>query len=304
MFKKVAQRISLNTTSNSLCFKTFSYNESKAVDEIKAHQDWQPKVPKHKIKIDDIHYRQPHPVWDLKDSEHVEQTHYTPKGLKDKYALNTIRFLRWAFDRVTFYDKEKMNESKYLTRAIFLETIAAVPGMVAGMHRHMKALRTLRPDGGWIHHLLEEAENERMHLLTFLQIKQPGILLRLGILISQFVFTFYYSFHYIFAPNTAHRLVGYLEEEAVKTYTNMIKDLDAGKLPRWKKMLVSEDPKRYWELPDGSKMRDLIIAIRADEVNHREFNHHFADLRNDDPFPDHHKIEILVRKGKENDEKL
>ena len=61
-----------------------------------------------------------------------------------------------------------MSESKYLTRAIFLETIAAVPGMVAGMHRHMRSLRTLRPDGGWIHHLLEEAENERMHLLTFL----------------------------------------------------------------------------------------------------------------------------------------
>jgi len=40
--------------------------------------------------------------------------------------------------------------------------------MVAGMNRHMKSLRTLREDSGWIHHLLEEAENERMHLITFL----------------------------------------------------------------------------------------------------------------------------------------
>ena len=197
VFRKIAKKLKLKTPLSSVQTKSFNLNEKKTLEETKIHQDWQPKLPKHKIKIDDTHYRQPHPVWDLQDSEIVEQTHYKPRGLKDKYALYTIRFLRWAFDRVTFYDKEKMTENKYLTRAIFLETIAAVPGMVAGMHRHMKALRTLKPDGGWIHHLLEEAENERMHLLTFLQIKQPGILLRLGILASQFLFTFYYSFHYI-----------------------------------------------------------------------------------------------------------
>eukprot|EP00340_Litonotus_pictus_P009580 CAMPEP_0170514592 /NCGR_PEP_ID=MMETSP0209-20121228/1173_1 /TAXON_ID=665100 ORGANISM="Litonotus pictus, Strain P1" /NCGR_SAMPLE_ID=MMETSP0209 /ASSEMBLY_ACC=CAM_ASM_000301 /LENGTH=197 /DNA_ID=CAMNT_0010798747 /DNA_START=320 /DNA_END=913 /DNA_ORIENTATION=+ len=197
-----------------------------------------------------------------------------------------------------------MNENKYLTRAVFLETIAAVPGMIGGMHRHMKALRTLQPDGGWIHHLLEEAENERMHLLTFLQIRQPGVLLRLGIIWSQFIFTAYYGLHYIFSPSTAHRMVGYLEEEAVKTYTNMINDFDKGKLPKWKKMPISEDPKRYWELPQEATMRELLLAIRADEVNHREFNHHFANLDNNDPFPNHHKIEFLVRKGKETDEKI
>ena len=53
-----------------------------------------------------------------------------------------------------------MTEKKWLARFIYLETVAGVPGMVAGMLRHMRSLRTMRRDHGWIHTLLEEAENE------------------------------------------------------------------------------------------------------------------------------------------------
>lgn len=37
--------------------------------------------------------------------------------------------------------------------------------MVGGTLRHLRSMRLLKRDGGWIHSLLEEAENERMHLL-------------------------------------------------------------------------------------------------------------------------------------------
>jgi threonyl-tRNA synthetase len=40
-------------------------------------------------------------------------------------------------------------------------------------------------DHGWIHTLLEEAENERMHLLTFIRLKQPGPLFRLSVVATQ-----------------------------------------------------------------------------------------------------------------------
>ena len=60
-----------------------------------------------------------------------------------------------------------------------------VPGMVGGMLRHMKSLRSMRRDNGWIHTLLEEAENERMHLLTFLELRQPGRVFRGMVLIGQ-----------------------------------------------------------------------------------------------------------------------
>lgn len=64
-----------------------------------------------------------------------------------------------------------MSTNKWLSRAIFLEAVAGVPGMVGGTIRHLKSLRTLRPDHGWIHNLLEEAENERTHLFIFLELK-------------------------------------------------------------------------------------------------------------------------------------
>ena len=57
--------------------------------------------------------------------------------------------------------------------------------MVAGMLRHMRSLRTMRRDHGRIHTLLEEAENERMHLLTFLQLAQPGLTFRSFVLLAQ-----------------------------------------------------------------------------------------------------------------------
>ena len=105
--------------------------------------------------------------------------------------------------------------------------------MVGGMVRHMSSLRTMERDRGWIHTLLEEAENERMHLMTFLAVRQPGSLFRFCVLLGQGVFFNLYFFSYLVAPRVCHRFVGYLEEEAVKTYTTALKDLDAGNLPTW-----------------------------------------------------------------------
>ena len=72
-----------------------------------------------------------------------------------------------------------------------------------------------RSDGGWIHSLLAEAENERMHLLTFLELKQPGPFMRLMVLLAQGVFFNTFFLAYLLSPSFCHRFVGYLEEEAV-----------------------------------------------------------------------------------------
>jgi len=173
-----------------------------------------------------------------------------------------------------------------------------VPGFIGGMLRHLGSLRSLREDGGWIHHLLEEAENERMHLLTFLQIRQPGVVMRGLIMISQFFFITGYGFIYTLSPTTAHRFVGYLEEEAVKTYTQVIKDLDDGKLPLWEDMPAPHTAIKYWGLAENASFRDVLISIRADEVSHREFNHHFADLPKDMPIVGH-KLEVVEEKNKQ-----
>jgi hypothetical protein len=94
-----------------------------------------------------------------------------PADFKDRIALRSIWMIRKAFDRITGYSEDEMNAEKWLNRCIFLETIAAVPGMVGGMTRHLQSLRSLKHDNGLIHHLLEEAENERTHLFIFIQLK-------------------------------------------------------------------------------------------------------------------------------------
>ena len=34
----------------------------------------------------------------------------------------------------------------------------------------------------------------------------------------------------------------------------------------------------YWRLPKDAKMRDLLMAVRADEAVHRDVNHVFASI--------------------------
>jgi hypothetical protein len=58
------------------------------------------------------------------------------------------------------------------------------------------------------------------------------------------------------------RFVGYLEEQAVITYTNILDDLDSGLLPLWKTLPAPPIAINYWRLPHDSMMRDVILAIR------------------------------------------
>lgn len=60
--------------------------------------------------------------------------------------------------------------------------------MVAGMLRHLRSLRSMKRDNGWIETLLEESYNERMHLLTFMKMCEPGWFMKLMILGAQGVY--------------------------------------------------------------------------------------------------------------------
>ena len=142
------------------------------------------KLPKHKFVLNPKSYRMAHPVYQLKDIEKIHYTHRPPKGIKDHIALACVRSARWTMDKLSSYNPDAMNERDWLNRTIFLETVAGVPGMIGGMSRHMRSLRTLERDHGWIHHLLQEAENERMHLFFFLNQRNPGIIFRLNIAIA------------------------------------------------------------------------------------------------------------------------
>ena len=187
-------------------------------------------------------------------------------GFRDKIAFTFVKFLRFFAD--LFFSK------RYGHRAVVLETVAAVPGMVGGMLQHLKSLRRIRDDYGWIRELLEEAENERMHLMTFVEISQPTLFERLLIMVVQAVFFCVYFVLYLVSPITAHRVVGYFEEEAVTSYTHYLDEIDAGNLENVAAPPLAID---YWKLDANARLRDVVIAVRADEAGHRDRNHQFAD---------------------------
>ena len=200
------------------------------------------------------------------DYDRPLEIHITPKTLSDKIAYAFVRFLRFFADKVF--------AKRYGHRAVVLETVAAVPGMVGGLLQHLTAIRKIRDDEGWIRTLLDEAENERMHLMTFVEIAQPNIFERFLIITVQLVFYNAYFFLYLFTSRTAHRVVGYFEEEAVISYTHYLEEVDAGHHENIPAPQIAID---YWQLPADARLRDVIIAVRADEAEHRDVNHSFVD---------------------------
>ena len=95
-----------------------------------------------------------HPIYQKTDIETIKKYHHEPESWRDRLALAMVRSVRGGFDTVSRYDPKTMNERDWLNRIVFLETVAGVPGMIGGMVRHLKSLRTLEKDHGWIHHLL------------------------------------------------------------------------------------------------------------------------------------------------------
>ncbi|CEG40703.1 alternative mitochondrial precursor [Plasmopara halstedii] len=219
-------------------------------------------------------------VYDLKKISSIEITHHPIKKMHERVAYLAVKALRTSFDILSGYRGPggAMTEKDWLNRCLFLESVAGVPGMVGGMLRHLRSLRKFKRDYGWIHTLLEEAENERMHLLIFMNIKQPGYIFRTLVLGAQGVFFNGFFLTYLMSPKTCHRFVGYLEEEAVKTYTCLLKEIEDGHLEEWKTKKAPLIAQTYYKLPETASLYDMVKCVRADECSHRDVNHAFADL--------------------------
>ena len=193
--------------------------------------------------------------------------HHKPLCASDRVAWLFTKTMRFFAD--TFFQK------RYGHRAVVLETVAGVPGMVAGMWTHLTSLRRMQTGyGPKIRTLLGEAENERMHLMTFIEIAKPNAFERFLVLVAQAVFWNLFFIIYVFFPRTAHRIVGYFEEEAVYSYTEYLREIDAGKILNTPAPQIAID---YWHLPKDAMLRDVVLAVREDEAKHRDVNHQFAN---------------------------
>jgi ubiquinol oxidase len=146
--------------------------------------------------------------------------------------------------------------------------------MVGATLNHLKCLRRMCDDRGWIKTLMDEAENERMHLMTFIEVCKPTLFERFVVVAVQWVFYLFFFGLYVVSPKTAHRVVGYFEEEAVISYTHYLAEIDEG---RSENIAAPEIAKRYWGLPETATLRDVVLVVRADEAHHRDVNHGFAN---------------------------
>jgi ubiquinol oxidase len=187
--------------------------------------------------------------------------------MRDKIAKSMTKFFRFIAD--TFFAK------RYGHRAIVLETVAGVPGMVAGMLLHFTSLRKMKTGyGADIRELLAEAENERMHLMFFIEIAKPNWVERWLVLIAQFTFSIFYLVMYLVDNRTAHRMIAYFEEEAVLSYTEYLELVESGAMENVPAPQLAID---YYGMNANAKLADLIKHVRADEQHHSEVNHRYAD---------------------------
>jgi ubiquinol oxidase len=203
---------------------------------------------------------------ELASADAPREQHHEPADASDRVAYAFTRFLRFFAD--VFFAR------RYGHRAVVLETVAAVPGMVGGTLRHLRSLRRLESDDGLIRLLLDEAENERMHLMTFMQIARPSAFERLLVLLAQGIFYNAFFLLYVLSPRTAHRVVGYFEEEAVHSYTEYLAGVDDGTHANVAAPAIAI---AYWKLAPGACLREVIVAVREDEAGHRDVNHRLAD---------------------------
>ena len=187
--------------------------------------------------------------------------------ISDSFAYSMTKFFRFIAD--TFFAK------RYGHRAVVLETVAGVPGMVAGVWMHFKSLRAMKAGyGEQIREMLDEAENERMHLMFFIEIAKPNSMERFVVLSAQVIFGLFYLFMYVFFTKTAHRMIGYFEDEAVRSYTEYLEIVEAGKVENTPAPHIAIN---YYKLGSDAKLSDLIRCVRADEQHHSEKNHHYAN---------------------------
>ncbi|MCT2531280.1 alternative oxidase [SAR92 clade bacterium H921] len=186
--------------------------------------------------------------------------------MRHLFAKAMTQFFRAIAD--TFFAK------RYGHRAVVLETVAGVPGMVAGMVLHFTSLRKMKTGyGADIRELLAEAENERMHLMFFIEIAKPNFLERCLVSIAQVIFSIFYLILYLLDRRLAHTMIAYFEEEAVHSYSEYLGLVESGVIENVPAPLLAID---YYGMSNEAKLADLIKFVRADEQHHSEVNHRYA----------------------------
>lgn len=242
-------------------------------------------------------WRQQNHIWTADEVENIDQSKHVPVTASDHVVQIFMRGLYHGFNWITGYKADDPSVNSVAWRLIILESFAGVPGFVAAGFRHFYSLRTLQRDHGSIYTFLEEAENERFHLLTCLKVFEASFVTRWLVVAAQLTMGPLLTLTYFVKPSAMHRFVGYLEETAVDTYSNLIQKAETPgtKLhAAWQDMPAPAIAKTYWKLGDDATWIETLKHICADEAHHRDVNHTFATLPRDaqNPFIKDHMADF------------
>ena len=234
--------------------------------------------------VADHAWRQTNHIWSEEELDRVTATSHAPVTASDYATKGFMNVLYHGFNFITGYDHEDPSPSSVAWRLIILESFAGVPGFVAAGFRHFYSLRELKRDHGAIFTFLEEAENERMHLLVCMKMFEASPATRALVVAAQFTMTPLLCATYAASPRAMHRFVGYLEETAVMTYANLVeKAATPGTRLHgaWAGLDAPDIAKSYWKLDDDASWAECLRHMLADESHHRDVNHAFAELPRD-----------------------
>jgi len=238
----------------------------------------------------DHSWRQQNHIWtdeEIQERMLTADMKHAPQSLSETVLQKSVRVAYHAFNAVTGYNHADPPTSAIGYRLIILESVAGVPGMLGGMFRHFRSLRQLERDHGFIFTLLEEAENERMHLIVCMSFFEAGPFTRFVVQAGQVALTPFLASLYMIRPQLLHRFVGYLEETAVHTYTNIVKmtETPGTKLhTAWKDTPAPREAIEYWRLPEDAMWVDCLKRMLADESHHRDVNHAMASMSHEQMF--------------------
>ena len=244
-------------------------------------------------------WRQTNHIWtedELKQRLASADEKYAPRTLSDRLMHFIVKQLLYrGFNLVTGYQEVDPTPESIEWRLIVLESFAGVPGFVAAAFRHFRSLRRLERDRGFIFTLLEEAENERMHLLVCMKMFEAGPATKALVHAAQLGMTPLLAGVYLAHPPAMHRFVGFLEETAVHTYANIIAHCETPGTrlhAAWAELPAPPIARAYWQMAPDATWVDTLRRMLADEAHHRDINHAFASLPpgdvRDNPFAEEH----------------
>merc|ERR1719230_1902739 len=142
--------------------------------------------------IADHSWRQQNHIWtedEVRERMQTSDLKHVPQNASDVALQKMVRVAYHAFNFMTGYNHEDPPTKAIGYRLIILESVAGVPGMLGGMMRHFRSLRRLERDHGFIFTLLEEAENERMHLIVCMSFFEAGPVTRTVVQLAQLAMT-------------------------------------------------------------------------------------------------------------------